>query len=599
MASKEELEEALLAEINNIDPQYVPTFDVVIVGAGISGLIAARDCLSYGLSVLILESRDRIGGRILTQYASELFQDQLIENENEEIRQMIHSIPNDFRLEMGIEWYDAEQHLAVAEEVKRYNLRLKEQMYNTVWTFNFGRKLGVNENPVPAVDQPELKRVLDLMNEDMRKLYFEDGFLNEGLLDWDVPFIDYLEKRLQAKGPSKEFLLAKGFMIMGSYSHMYSAIAFLHKLMGLTGYVNNSRMYTNDRRLSDLHIRKGLMKKYSKINEGGSTLAQAIFDDINKFENVKVLFKTSATSIRNIQPPKKRVFAWEASSKEMPDPIVHVYINDGTFIVSKACIVTVPLNCLMSIDFVPKLPSVLSHFADQGNIAKSLKFWVLATGVSTSIDQVIGWPGIVESYVGGRFFSSTRIYDEPNNDEESSIVSGVTDTSQFKNQSSEFGIVAVTGVKDDLYHIDRTVSADNSDGDSSMIDDYSNDVLSKQIEFLLRRHHPTINVHKVICHDFNVDEWSRGNPLCIRSGCSLLFDDAAKQAKCPWENAQTLYLAGIDYSSLWSGSLEGGIISAKLAAIQMRDLINPIPPEMNFCRKKDDEERWREYDYKK
>jgi hypothetical protein len=252
----------------------------------------------------------------------------------------------------------------------------------------------------------------------------------------------------------------------------------------------------------------------------------------------------------------------------------------------------------MSIDFVPKLPSVLSHFADQGNVAKSLKLWVLATGVSTSIDQVICWPGIIESYVGGRFFSTTRIYEEPHHDDESSVVSGVTETSQSKNNCFECSIVAVTGVKDDLYHIDKTVSADDTEEDS-MIDNYSSDALSKQIEFLLRRHHPTIRVHKVISHDFNADEWSRGNPLSIKSGCSLLFDDAAKQAKSPWGNVKTLYISGIDYSNLWSGSIEGGISSSKLAAIQMRDLINPIPPEMNFSRKKGEDERWIEYDYKK
>jgi len=601
MASKEELEAELLAEINNIDPQYKPTVDVVIVGTGIAGLVAARDCLSYGLSVLILEGRDRIGGRILTQSASELFQDQLNENDNDDIKQMIYSIPNDLKLEMGIEWYDIEQHNALVDEVNKYNLHLKEPQYNTCWTFNFGRKLGFNENPVPTIDQNELKRVLHELNEDMRRLYFEDGFSNEELLDFDIPFIDYVNKRLKAKGPSKEFLLAKGFMIMNAHPQMYSTIAFLHKLMGLTGYVNNSRMYTNDIMLSDLHARKGLMKKFSKIEEGGSAFINAIFEDIKKYENVEVLFKTSATSIRNIQPPKRRVFAWEAA-KEIPDPIVHIYKNDGSFIVAKSCVVTVPLNCIMSIDYVPKLPKILSHFADQGNVGKYLKLWILATGVSSSIDQVIGWPGVVESYVAARFHSHQLLHDDSkidHNDDESSIVSGVTETSQVKRQTFEICILAVTGLKDDLYHIDRTISADNAD-ENSMIDDNSNDALSKQVEFLLKKHHPTIQVHKVTSHDFIGDEWSRGTSLSIRSGFSLLFDDAVKEARKPWDNVQTLFIAGQDYSKLWPGLLEGAISSAKEAAIQMRDLLNPIPPEMNFCRKKDEEERWQEYpDYKK
>jgi monoamine oxidase len=42
------------------------SFDVVVVGAGISGLAAAVDLSRGGLRVLILEARDRVGGRIFT-----------------------------------------------------------------------------------------------------------------------------------------------------------------------------------------------------------------------------------------------------------------------------------------------------------------------------------------------------------------------------------------------------------------------------------------------------------------------------------------------------------------------------------------------------
>lgn len=41
--------------------------DVVVVGAGLSGLYAAREVLRAGLEPIVLEADDRVGGRILTQ----------------------------------------------------------------------------------------------------------------------------------------------------------------------------------------------------------------------------------------------------------------------------------------------------------------------------------------------------------------------------------------------------------------------------------------------------------------------------------------------------------------------------------------------------
>ncbi|HEX7195280.1 MAG TPA: FAD-dependent oxidoreductase, partial [Candidatus Limnocylindria bacterium] len=44
------------------------SLDAVVLGAGLAGLSAARDLVRAGVDVLVLEARDRVGGRVAQTY---------------------------------------------------------------------------------------------------------------------------------------------------------------------------------------------------------------------------------------------------------------------------------------------------------------------------------------------------------------------------------------------------------------------------------------------------------------------------------------------------------------------------------------------------
>lgn len=47
-------------------PNHPAVYDVVVIGAGISGLVVATEVAKSGRTVIVLEARNRVGGRLLT-----------------------------------------------------------------------------------------------------------------------------------------------------------------------------------------------------------------------------------------------------------------------------------------------------------------------------------------------------------------------------------------------------------------------------------------------------------------------------------------------------------------------------------------------------
>jgi monoamine oxidase len=76
--------------------------EVAVIGAGLAGLVAARELVAAGKQVALLEARDRVGGRTWTVPFSN----------------------GGLSVDLGAEWVIPIAHSAMVEELKRYKLPL-------------------------------------------------------------------------------------------------------------------------------------------------------------------------------------------------------------------------------------------------------------------------------------------------------------------------------------------------------------------------------------------------------------------------------------------------------------------------------------------
>jgi monoamine oxidase len=181
--------------------------DVVVVGAGLAGLAAARRLVDAGAEVVVLEARDRVGGRTLTLPASD-------------------GTPIDH----GGQWIGPTQHriAALAERVGVTTYPTYERGLNTEFregrAHRYGGDVLDGEDPMSAVAMGQAIRELEAM---AATVPLEAPWGAVQALDWDS---QTFETWLQAKVSSERVRTWLREIVRGTLAAEARDVSLLHTL---------------------------------------------------------------------------------------------------------------------------------------------------------------------------------------------------------------------------------------------------------------------------------------------------------------------------------------------------------------------------------
>lgn len=220
-------------------------YDAIIIGAGYSGLAAARALHKAEKNILVLEARDRVGGRIHTRY-----------------------LPDGNYIDLGGQWIGPGQK-RMYELASEYNIK-------TFPTYDIGKSTLYYNNklkhykgiipPLPLFSLLSLNSAIQKITKLARKIDIEQPWHSAKAAMYDsISLHDWMQQQMKNETARKMFTTAAEAI----YATDTSAISFLHALFYIRS--NNDFEYL-------MNIKKGAQQ--DRIQGGAQSICNKIAEEL-------------------------------------------------------------------------------------------------------------------------------------------------------------------------------------------------------------------------------------------------------------------------------------------------------------------------------